>query len=121
VSTDRPTKEMVRAEERDTVEAYLDARAEVLRIASEVRTIGLGMQADRLEAVAAVLAPPSYRGILAALETRHPTVSAKQAEFLVAWLEEAADIIRDLREDAEITGSTDALSRSAKWLDRLGL
>lgn len=99
----------------------MDARAEVLRLASEVRNMGLGMQADRLQEVGDVLAPPTFRGVLVALEDRQRPVSPKQAEFLVEWLNEAADIIRELREDAEITGSQQALKRSAKWLDRLGL
>ena len=115
---DRPTKEVVRA---DGVDRYLDARAELLRMAEEVRSMGLGMQGDRLDAVATAIAPPSFPGILAALEDPEQPVSRKQLEFLVTWLTEAAQLIRDLQDDAEITGSQKALVASQRWLDRLGL
>ena len=105
---------------RDTVEVYLDARADVLRVASEVRRMGLGLQADRLEEVADVLVPPTYPGVLARLEAARD-VSPRHVEFLVSWMTEAAGIIRELRDDAEITGSDGAMRRADRWLDRLGL
>lgn len=118
---ERPTKEVVRAGARDAVEVYLDARAQLLRVASEVRAMGLGIQADHLKEVANVLVPPTYQGVLVSLEDRQQPVSPKQVEFLIGWLNEAAAIIRELRDDAEITGSQQALKLATRWLDRLGL
>ena len=118
---ERSTKETVRVGERDSVEVYLDARAQVLRVAKEVRTIGLGVQADQLEEVAGVLVPPTFQGVLASLGDRQRGLSPKQGEFLVMWLNEVAEIVRDLRDDAEITGSHEAHRRAGEWLNRLGL
>lgn len=97
------------------------ARAQMREVGRQLRAMGLGMQADLLEQIADVLEPPTFQGVLATLEHPQQWASPKMVEFLARWLTEAADIIRELMLDAEITGSRDTLERARIWLDDHGL
>jgi hypothetical protein len=71
--------------------------------------------------VASVFVPPSYPGILMALESPEGVLSHRQGRFLAEWMREGADLVREMMDDAEITGSHDVLTRARRWLDQLGL
>lgn len=79
------------------------------------------MQADALEEVAEAIKPPTFQGVLAGLGQPQQWASPKMVEFMARWLTEAADVIRELMPDAEITGSREALERAKIWLDDHGL
>ena len=104
----------------DASTRLLDARASVLRVAGELRQMGLNAQAEVLEKVAELLVPPTYQGILGAVDMGRP-VAPRQARMMADWMVEGAGIIRELMDDAEITGSHGAWKRARAWLDRLGL
>lgn len=89
-------------------------------VSSDLRKIGLGLQADRLDQIAIELSrPPTFPGILADIGAPHTWVTSAYARYLAELLTSGAEIIRALMADAEITGSTDALRRAHVWLKAL--
>lgn len=94
------------------------------RIASEVRTMSAGVQADDLEEISTRLrdavTPPRIGRLLTDL--RHPLawLTRETSLWLVAKLELGAEIVEALIPDGEITGSPD-VARAREWVASLGL
>lgn len=115
MSEDRRTREVPAVgstirEHRDTLQS----------IADELRSMGAGQQAERIDAVVAKLKTPTLRGIVA--ELAHPLVwpTREYALWMAERLTAAGIIICALREDAEITGSRDVIKLANDWLASLG-
>lgn len=93
----------------------------LLMVASRVRGAGLGKQADQLDEIAARIWPPKLEGVVASLA--HPSFWATREHAL--WLADritaASKIIRRMRDDAEITGSADAIVDADAWLQSVGI
>lgn len=117
--SDRPTEETF-PRSRSTND-FNQVRAEIRGIARQLRTMGVGMQADRLEELVVELEPPVFQGVLAGVGQPQHWATPKMVEFMARWLTEAAAIIRELVPDAEITGSFHAIDRARAWLDDHGL
>lgn len=95
--------------------------AYIEHICYEIRGFGLGRQADRLMAALKAMEPPTLEGALADLRVDKAWVTRELALWMAERIMEAAEIMNELMEDAEITGSDRALDRARAWLDQMGL
>lgn len=95
------------------------ALEDLRHVSSDLRKIGLGLQADRLDEITAELAMPTFKGILADIGSPHTWVTSTHARYLAELITIGAGIVRSLMRDAEITGSEDALKRARVWLQTL--
>lgn len=120
----RPTKKEIPAVGKTQEELVTHLR----QLENQLRGFGLGVQADILENIADNLEakasqgksePPKFAGVLAEITVSN-TVTRDLALWMGARLMEAAEVISELMEDAEITGSYPALEKAKDWLRTLG-
>lgn len=113
----RPTKDEMPAlgASRD------DLRNAIRRVEDQLRGFGLGKQADALQQICDVMAPPTFEGALAELRLEQAWVTRDLALWMAECIMEAAEIMSELMDDAEITGSDAAFQRARSWLERMGL
>lgn len=97
------------------------ALVDLKSISAQLRSVGFGLQADRLDEIAKELVIPELPGYLSEIGTPYTWVTPSHARYLAELLSIGADIVRSLMADAEITGSTDTLARARVWLRGLGL
>lgn len=121
MAEERPTRVVFERHKRGVQDPVRQAFSDMAQMARELRSMGLGIQADRLEAIVVELQPPSFGGILSSLRLPNAWVTPKYVWFLAKRILEGADIIRDLMDDAEITGSSETLERAQAWLELLGV
>lgn len=125
----RPLLDWLRVSvERDTeVEPLLSAhptpeeiRRQLLLVAERVKVMGAGKAAEQLRDIAEHLRPPNFEGIVS--ELAHPQMwpTREHALFLAGRITDAIRIIRRLRDDAEITGSTATITEADEWLRSVG-
>lgn len=95
--------------------------AELAKIAESLRALGLGIQADQVQRVLDAIHTKQLLPVLADLDhpLTHPTRDT--VRYIAEQLTTAADLIIELCEDAEITGSADAVARANRFLESLGL
>lgn len=96
-------------------------RRELLRLAAELRVMGPEQYADRLERVAALLAPRPLRGIVASMSQPATWPTPELVAFLCDRLMAADEVIAKLLPDAEITGSDVAIALAKAWRASLDL
>jgi hypothetical protein len=128
---DRPTKELPIA----VGETLREIRAAVREIERAARSVGHGYLVDRLVAVGKALEPPRFEGLLEGMGQPGTWPTVSRVQWMGERLAIGADVILRLREvvcelgqDAEIVGSTAAMSRAdtavkqaEDWLASLGL
>jgi hypothetical protein len=120
VKGDGTKTDVIFVRSRRSEEPLPRALEDMRHVSSDLRKIGLGLQADRLDQIAIELSrPPTFPGILADIGAPHTWVTSAYARYLAELLTSGAEIIRALMADAEITGSTDALRRAHVWLKAL--
>lgn len=102
-----------------TIGPSTDLRKALLRIADECRLIGGGRQAEQLDQIAERLKTPKLTGIVS--ELAHPLVwpTREYALWMAERLTVAAEIMRALRDDAEITGSIKTIEAMREWFESM--
>lgn len=117
MSSHRPTRE----EFGDDVSTRAGVVLELRKISDGLRRLGLGVQADQIQRVVDAIETKRLLPALADLDhpLTHPT--RETVRYIAENLTIAAEIIIELCEDAEITGSTDVVARANKFLETLGL
>jgi hypothetical protein len=117
VASPRPTeREFPRA---DATPGEL--RAQLIRIADELRLLRIGNQPDRIEHIVSLMAEPRLRGVLAQIGHPKTWVTPKGAEWMAEHLMKGAGIMAEMMADSEITGSERVLERAREWLAELGI
>lgn len=96
-----------------------EARALLRSLAEEVRMFGLGKQAEILLACADALEPPKLEGLLAGLDAPRAWPTMETVRWIAEHLQSGILLVRELSDDAEITGSLEILERARAWLRAL--
>jgi len=108
-----------------TKDADLDEKEEAFTILEDVavslRLAGASSFATTIEfLISPEPSPVQIQSSLRSLSDPLLYVPKEHASFLVGELDKAAALIVELLEDAEITGSFEAMRRARKWLRDLG-
>jgi hypothetical protein len=119
VNEDGPKTDVIFVRGKRSEEPQQRALEDLRHVSADLRKIGLGLQADRLDEIVTELATPTFNGILADIGAPHTWVTTTHARYLADLITLGAGIVRSLMADAEITGSTDALRRARVWLQTL--
>jgi hypothetical protein len=98
-----------------------ELRTLLLRIADELRLLGVGNQADRIERIVGLLEAPALRGELRQIGHPRTFLTPDGARWLAEQVMAAAGLIAELMADAEITGSDRVMERAREWLESMDL